>query len=153
KLTDLQPGPGFDAQEVLGLVAGLERYSKHPLSGAIQAAARAAGVPQAAVSSVSERPGEGLRGTVAGKSIHVTSRKKLPHPLLEPAPELPAESGGLECIILIDGRYAATMHFRDEPRADSALFIRHLKPRHFFDRVLLLSGDREAEVRYLADQV
>ena len=67
--------------------------------------------------------------------------------------ELPATSGGLECIILIDGRYAATLRFRDQPRADSASFIHHLRPRHRFDRVLLVSGDRESEVRYLAEQV
>jgi P-type E1-E2 ATPase len=45
------------------------------------------------------------------------------------------------------------LHFRDRPRAEGAPFIRHLKPRHHFDRVLLVSGDRESEVRYLADQV
>jgi len=32
-------------------------------------------------------------------------------------------------------------------------FIRHLGSKHGFDRVLLLSGDRESEVRYLADLV
>ncbi len=67
--------------------------------------------------------------------------------------ELPATSGGLECIVLVDGRYAATLRFRDEPRADSALFIHHLGPKHRFDRVMLVSGDRESEVRYLAEQV
>ena len=30
------------------------------------------------------------------------------------------------------------------------MFVRHLKPRHGFERVLLVSGDRETEVRYLA---
>jgi P-type E1-E2 ATPase len=69
------------------------------------------------------------------------------------AQELPAARGGLECVVLIDGRYAATLSFRDQPRAEGATFIRHLKPRHRFARVLLVSGDRESEVRHLADQV
>lgn len=30
-------------------------------------------------------------------------------------------------------------------------FVRHLEDRHGFDRVLLVSGDRESEVRYPAD--
>ena len=34
KLTEILPGDGFTADETLSLVAGLERYSKHPLSGA-----------------------------------------------------------------------------------------------------------------------
>ena len=34
-----------------------------------------------------------------------------------------------------------------------ALFINHLGPKHHFNRVLLVSGDRESEVRYLAKRV
>ena len=56
-------------------------------------------------------------------------------------------------MVLVDGRYAATIQFRDEVRSDSSSFINHLKPSHLFDRVMLVSGDRESEVRYLADKV
>ena len=56
-------------------------------------------------------------------------------------------------MVLIDGRYAATSRFRDAPRPDSRSFIGHLGPRHHFDRILLVSGDRESEVRYLAELV
>jgi heavy metal translocating P-type ATPase len=153
KLTELLPGPGFDGQEILGLVAGLERYSKHPLSGAVLDAARAAQVPQLDASEISERPGEGLRGTVAGRVVQVTSRQKLAADHPEVGAHLPPLAGGLECVAVIDGRYAATMRFRDEPRADGASFIHHLRPKHHFDRVLLVSGDRESEVRYLSDRV
>ena len=66
---------------------------------------------------------------------------------------LPPVRGGLECVVLIDGRYAATLLFRDQPRAEGASFIHHLQPKHRFGRLLLVSGDRETEVRYLADQV
>src|SRR5208282_1193340 len=103
--------------------------------------------------AISERPGEGLRGTVAGRSIQVTSRNQLTTQHPELATDLPAAGSGLECVIVIDGRYAATFHFRDEPRAEGASFIHHLRPKHRFNRVLLVSGDRESEVRYLADQV
>ncbi|MEP6591723.1 MAG: HAD-IC family P-type ATPase, partial [Gemmatimonadota bacterium] len=54
---------------------------------------------------------------------------------------------------LIAGQYAATFRFRDEPRAEGHSFVHHLKPRHGFERVLLVSGDRDSEVRYLADRV
>ena len=153
KLTELHPTSGVDRDEALRLVASLERYSKHPLAGAVVAAAREANVPLVEVDSVSERPGEGLRGTVAGRQVQVTSRKKLC--VLQPdlAAELPPAQSGLECVLLLDGRYAATLRFHDRPRAESASFIRHLKPRHSLERVILLSGDREPEVRYLAEQV
>jgi cation transport ATPase len=59
----------------------------------------------------------------------------------------------MECVIAIDGRYAATLRFRDQPRAEGASFVHHLRPKHFFDRLMIVSGDRESEVRYLAEQV
>ena len=62
-------------------------------------------------------------------------------------------ASGLECIVLINGTYAATLRYHDEPRAEGKAFIRHLKPNHGFKRVLLVSGDRESEVRYLAEKV
>jgi P-type E1-E2 ATPase len=69
------------------------------------------------------------------------------------ANDLPPPIGGLECVIAIDDRYAGTMHFRDEPRMEGASFINHLRPKHQFDRLLIISGDRESEVRHLAAQV
>jgi heavy metal translocating P-type ATPase len=153
KLTELLPAPGFDEKEVLALIASLESYSKHPLAGAVLAAARKTGVGLKEVSEVSERPGEGLRGTVGGRAVQVTSRKKLVAQHPERERDLPPAAGGLECVILVDGRYAATLRFRDEPRSDSVSFVRHLRPRHRFNRVLLVSGDRPEEVGYLAERV
>jgi P-type E1-E2 ATPase len=45
------------------------------------------------------------------------------------------------------------LRFRDVPRKESRSFITHLGPRHHVNRLLLLSGDREAEVRHLAGEV
>ncbi len=66
---------------------------------------------------------------------------------------LPDVTGGLECVVILDGVYAATFRFRDEPRTDGRSFIGHLGPRHGFQRVMLVSGDRDSEVRYLAEKV
>ena len=152
-LDEVIPAPGFDSNEVLTLVASLEQYSKHPLASAILERAKSAQLALREVASVSERPGEGLTGTVDGRTIRVTSRTKLEaqHPGFEA--QLPPLAGGLECVALIDDKYAATLRFRDVPRADGASFIQHLGPHHRFDRVMIISGDRESEVRYLAAQV
>jgi P-type E1-E2 ATPase len=56
-------------------------------------------------------------------------------------------------VVAIDWRYAATLRFRDAPRAESRSFVGHLGPKHQFARVMLVSGDRESEVRYLAEEV
>jgi len=152
-LTALIPGTGYSEKDVLTLIASLERYSKHPLSSAIVNAAEKSKLSLSAVTQITELPGEGLKGNVDGKQIQITSRKKYIEQHPEVAEELPPVSGGLECVTLIDGVYAATLQFRDEIRTDSSSFISHLRPKHRFDRVMLVSGDRESEVRYMAEQV
>ncbi len=153
KLVEAFPAEGFSKAEVLAAVASLERYSRHPLAAAMVDAAEEAKLKLDDAVEVSERPGEGLRGTIGGRVVQVTSRKKLMAQAPAVAEALPPVAGGLECAVLIDGNYAAMFQFRDEPRAEGRSFVRHLKPRHGFDRVLLVSGDRESEVNYLAQKV
>src|SRR5512135_1716974 len=153
KLTVVLPDAGFTKDETLAAVASLERYSRHPLASAMIDAATEAKLPPQEAGEVSERPGEGLRGVIGGRTIQVTSRKKFAAQCPAAVELLPPLAGGLECVVLIDGRYAATFQFRDEPRAEGKPFVQHLKPQHGFERVLFVSGDRETEVRYLAEKV
>jgi len=153
KLTEVLPAAGFTKDETLAAVASLERYSRHPLASAMIDAATEAKLSIQEATEVTERPGEGLRGVIGGRPVQVTSRKKLAAQAPETVELLPPLAGGLECVVLMDGRYAATFRFRDEPRSEGRSFVRHLKPQHGFDRVLLVSGDRETEVRYLAEKV
>jgi heavy metal translocating P-type ATPase len=153
KLTEQLMAPGFAQKKVLTLAASLELYSKHPLARAILAAARAEGLQLQQASHVSEPPGQGLRGTVADHEIQLTSRGKLLSQNVPGAEHLPPIAGGLECILVIDGKFAATFRLRDAPRAEGRSFIEHLGPKHQFQRLMILSGDRESEVRYLAEQV
>lgn len=146
-LTDVVCAPGFERRDVLSKVATLEQYSKHPLAAAILKAAQAEDVPMMVASEVSEAPGAGLQGMIDGTRVQITGRAK------RPELALPKTAEGLECVVLFDGRLAALIRFRDRPRAESASFVSHLKPSHGAKRVVLLSGDLESEVRYLARQV
>jgi heavy metal translocating P-type ATPase len=139
----------FTRDTVLPMVAALERYSRHPLATAIVAAAAAARYPLPDVEWIREEPGRGLRGRVGGATILITSRAHAGERFALP----PAAATGLECIVLVDDRYAALFRFHDIPRADSHGFVGHLGPKHGFTEVLLVSGDRESEVRRLADAV
>jgi heavy metal translocating P-type ATPase len=145
--------PEFKADHVLALTAGVERYSKHPLASAILRATDAKKIDTPEAAEISEQPGAGLLGLVGGHRVQITSRKKLlaQNPAAESS--LPSPAEGLECVVVIDGAYAASIRFRDEPRADGVSFIHHLSPRHRFDRIMIVSGDRESEVRYLANRV
>ena len=150
-LTDRFPSPGLDHELVLRLAAGLERYSKHPLSKPILDAAKQQHLSVPEPAEVRERPGEGLEGEVDGRHVRIIGRRQAA--AAGHAASLPPVSTGLECVILVDGQYAATYRFHDAPREDSRSFISHLGPRHRLERILLVSGDRESEVRYLAEHV
>jgi heavy metal translocating P-type ATPase len=158
KLTDIELLGSRSRADVLAVAASLEAYSKHPLAAAVVGAAADESLPLLPVESLEEKPGQGLVGIVrpgAGGPITVaiTSRQKLP--AIDPAgaARLPPVAGGLECVLVVEGKTEAVLRFRDSPRQDGRTFVSHLAPAHGLTRVLLVSGDRESEVKWLADVV
>ena len=141
--------PSFTRESVLPIVAAMERYSRHPLAAAVIRAAADSKYPLPDVEWIREEPGVGLHAQVGQSVVLVTSRAQAERRFTLP----PGQPTGLECVIVLDDRYAATFRFHDVPRTDSRGFVDHLKPKHGIDRVLLVSGDRESEVRRLADRV
>jgi heavy metal translocating P-type ATPase len=148
-LTSVVCGSGFEEAEVLAAAASLERYSKHPLANAILELARQRGLALSEVSRVSEKSGEGLRGMTSGREVWITGRHKVRMEGLQ----LPPVEAGLECLVFLDGVFAAAFRFEDAPREDSRVFVGHLSPRHRVNKVILVSGDREMEVRSLAAKI
>lgn len=150
-LTERVAAPRMDAMRTLQLAASLEHYSKHPLAPPILAAAEQERLPLLDAQRVRETPGEGLDGEVDGQRVRIVGRRQAQ--ALGVGGDLPPMATGLECIVIVDGAYAATYRFHDSAREDSRPFIDHLGARHNLHRVLLVSGDRESEVRYLAERV
>lgn len=154
RLTEVDLGPGFTREEVLRLAGSMERYSRHPLAGAVLDAARTElgeGFAEH-VEQLAEKPGAGLTATVAGRRVQITSRSKAADAIDDPS-AIPPEVGAMESVMIVDGRYAATLRFRDEPRVGTSQFIDHLGPRHGVTRTMLISGDTSSEVAYLAERV
>lgn len=152
-LTDLTIYNHLEPKAVLKLVASIERYSKHPLASAILDKAKEEKIELVDAKEINEPKGEGLRGRVDGHEIVITSRKQLSKFGLEDKAALLPQGKGLECVILVDGQLGAYFRFRDAPRADSQSFVQHLYPQHGFKKVMIVSGDREEEVSYLAKSV
>jgi heavy metal translocating P-type ATPase len=150
-LTDVILGGWWGDVSALQLAASLERYSKHPLARAIVRAAEGARLPVLDATEVREEPGHGLEGIVSHHRLRIIGRPQAE--ALGLAASLPPQTSGLECVVLVDGLLAATLRFHDAPRQDSRSFIDHLGPRHGVERILIVSGDREQEVRYLAESV
>ncbi len=151
EVTEVMTANGINSNDILQRAASLERYSKHPLANAILSAAKKENLSLIDATTVSEKPGQGLTGTVNGHEISVTSRKKFLAANPDKASILPDTAAGLECLVMMDNQYAATIRLRDAPREDGKPFIEHLAPNHQFNKVMIVSGDRESEVKYLAD--
>lgn len=152
-LTDQTIYNKHNSIEILKLVASIERYSKHPLANAILEKAREENIKLIDAKQISEPKGAGLQGIVDGHEVIITSRKRLDKLGLEKDVAVLPQGAGLECVILIDHQLAAHYRFRDSPRADSVSFIQHLFPKHGIKKVMIVSGDREEEVKYLASSV
>lgn len=153
KLTDFETILGVDSNKALMLVASLEKYSKHPLASAILKGAKERGLELKNVEHLSEPPGQGLTGYVDSVKVQITGRKKLSKDNPKEFEKLPPTEEGLECVVLFDDKFVGVMRFRDAPRDESKSFVSHLGPKHKFKRVMIVSGDRESEVKYLASQV
>ncbi|MBI1216500.1 MAG: cadmium-translocating P-type ATPase [Alphaproteobacteria bacterium] len=150
EMTEIVTTQSFDADKVLQLTASAELYSKHPLAGAIRKAAKEKGLELRQVETISEKPGQGLSGRIGGQDIRITHRRKLRETHAQDLEQLPEAAHGLECLVLIDGRLAAALRFHDKPRREGKSFIGHLGPVHGIQKIMLVSGDRGAEVDYLA---
>lgn len=152
-LTEVITYNNEDPKETLKLVASIERYSKHPLASAILEKAKQENIELVDVKEISEPKGEGLQGTIDGHKIVITSRKQLDKFGLKDKAQLLPYGAGLECVILIDGHLVAYLRFHDTPRKESKSFVNHLFPKHGINKVMIVSGDREEEVNYLAKHV
>jgi heavy metal translocating P-type ATPase len=150
ELVNITTFENFNKNEILQIVASLERYSRHPLAETIIEAAKKESLELLEVENVEENPGQGLIGNISNKKVSVTHRKRVNRELENEILKLPQSEEGLECLILINDKIAAIFNFRDEVRHDSHSFVNHLGPSHNFKKVMLVSGDRDSEVKYLA---
>ena len=148
-LTEVLCLADWPRREMVQLAASLEKYSKHPLGSAVLHIAEEEKIPLLNPQMIQEAPGRGMRGEIAGHVVVLTSRKKLPETVQKKQlDDLPT---GMECVLLIDDKLSGLLRFRDQPRVESKPFLKHVKSRHGFSKVVLLSGDRPAEVQYFAE--
>ncbi len=147
KLTETITAEGADPQNVLQLAASVEQYSHHPLGPAVLQLAAERSLELFSAEDIHEPPGKGLEARIRGQTVTLTGRKHLPPNILS---SLPPIIGGLECIVLLDGDYAATLRFQDEPRPDLRKYVDHLAPHHQVRKTILLTGDRLAEAQRIA---
>ncbi len=130
--------------EILRFAAALDQASKHPVAQAIVAAARARGLDLPVPSDVTEIPGEGVVGHVAGHSVMVGGEDFVAQRLGgRPGDTLRLAAGAVLVAVAVDGRMAGHLVMADPLRDGTASMLAGLR-REGIARILLATGDRAA---------
>ena len=128
ELTDLEPAEGFDADEVLRLVASAESRSEHPLALAIVAAAREKGLALAEPADFASDAGLGVTALVAGRSVAIGGPRLMERVGVgigtgSSRAHALAEAGKTPLYAAVDGRLAAVIAVADAIKETSPAAI------------------------------
>ncbi len=155
ELTDLVPADGFAHDEVLALIAAVERRSEHPIAEAIVNAARQAGLELADAEDFEATAGHGVRARVAGRMIEVGADRLMRTlgfnvaVFAEQAARL-GDEGKTPLYAAIDGRLAAIIAVADPLKPTSAQAVRALHALGL--RVAMITGDHARTAQAIARQ-
>jgi len=155
-LTDVLVVDGLTEQDVLRLVASVERSSEHPLATAIVKGALARGLDLAEPTEFDSVTGQGVRARLEGRDILVGNQRLLNEAGIDPAPlnawqEALATDGKTPMLVAVDGRPAAVIGVADTIKEGSAAAIAALKSRGI--DVVMMTGDNRLTAAAIARQV
>lgn len=139
----------FSERELLHLAAHVEHFSTHPIGEALRAAFPNEATDGCRLAGVEEIAGHGIRATVEGREVCVGNTKMMDR---VGAQWHDCHHVGTIIHVAVDGKYAGHIVINDKVKEDSASAIRELK-RLGVERTVMLSGDREAVAKSVAEQV
>jgi Cu2+-exporting ATPase len=145
-----------DENDLLRLVAGVERESEHPLAAAITKAADARQLEPARAESFEAVPGHGALATVDGRRLAVGNARLLEREgvsldgLAGRAADLSGQ-GRTVVHVAVDGRAAGLIAIADAPRETASEAVIALKELGI--RPVMLTGDNAATAERIASEV
>ncbi|ANQ75516.1 MULTISPECIES: heavy metal translocating P-type ATPase [Rhodococcus] len=147
---------GIGTDELLSLVAAVERESEHPLAGAIVRYATERGAPEFPLTNFRNVPGHGAAAEVDGRRVAVGNRKLMIAEnvdfgtLMGTRDDL-AASGRTAVLVAVDGQGVGVIALADAVRETSAAAVAALHDLGV--EVVMLSGDNEATAQRIAGQL
>lgn len=149
---------GIDDERILlRMAAGVEHLSGHLLARPVVEAAEEAGISIPDAVGVIESGGAGAEGQVEGSHVMIGSRsyvlERFPDTLVA-IRQLDGSDGlaALRAYVVVNGELAGAVDYADMIRPGMRTMVDDLSAAGI-DRVLLLSGDREENVKAVADAV
>jgi len=145
-VTDIVAAPGFDADEVLRLAAGVESGSEHPIALAIVNAAE--GIPE--FDNFQNEVGQGASARIDGRSVRV-GRPSVPLGGLSDAFAQAERAGATPVAVEVDGTLAGFVAVRDTVKEDSAAAVAQLRQLGLTPHPL--TGDNQGAAEAVASEV
>ncbi|MEV4729979.1 heavy metal translocating P-type ATPase [Saccharopolyspora sp. NPDC049426] len=147
---------GLDQDELLRLVAAVERESEHPLAEAIVHRADQRSVGTVRAERFESVPGHGAIARVAGKDVLVGNRRLLEREGIDLGPiaqqrDALAANGRTAVLAAVDGQAAGVFGIADAPRATSQAAVAALHDLGI--EVVMLTGDNRATAERIAQRL
>jgi Cu+-exporting ATPase len=155
-LSAVIPQPGISEDDLLQLVASLERSSEHPLAAAIVKGAEAKKLSLSDVVGFNSTTGKGVKGIVSGKQIAVGNAELFrdlsfdPTALLDRAEALRKE-GQTVMLVAVDSKAAGIVGVADPIKESTPDAIRELKAAGL--KVIMVTGDNATTAKAVADKL
>jgi Cu+-exporting ATPase len=157
-LTDvtMASASGVTEEEMLRLVASLERASEHPLGEAIVRGAEERGLTLSEASGFEAMTGRGARADVEGREVRIGNAKLMQESRvdvreLEPEAARLAEEGKTPMFVAIGGAPAGVIAVADPIRETSVRAIQRMHDLGL--EVIMLTGDNRRTAEAIARQV
>ena len=147
---------GFSEQQILGLAAGLDSASEHPLARAVVAGAEARGAVPAPVEDFTSVTGQGVRGKSAGRALALGNAALMQAegvdtgPIAEEVDRL-RRQGRTVVFLSVDQRLAGAIAVGDPLKKTTPAALRALKEAGL--TLVMLTGDSSATARAVAAEL
>ncbi|MBT6910445.1 MAG: heavy metal translocating P-type ATPase, partial [Rhodospirillaceae bacterium] len=153
-LTKVIAVAGFEENEVLALVASLERASEHPLAEAVVAGARVRDIELIEPTDFQATIGKGVTGNVAGRAVAFGNAAMMAEQGADisalPADEL-RRQGATAMFAAIDGAAAGLIAVADPIKETTPDAIRALHAEGL--RIVMLTGDNRTTAEAVAQKL
>jgi Cu+-exporting ATPase len=145
-----------DRDQILRLVASVEKVSEHPLAQAIVEGAQARKLELTDVQDFEAIPGHGVSAKVEGRSVLIgnlklMNREKIALGDLEEESKSLADDGKTPMFVAIDGKAAGIVAVADTVKEDSAEAIKALQSLGI--EVVMITGDNRRTAEAIAKKV
>lgn len=150
RVVQIRPASDVAERELVRVAAAAEYLSEHPVAKAVRACAADHSVGRSQATDLELLPGRGIRCRLDGQTVLVGNRKLMIETGIA-VPERDAPNGLTEVYVAFGNRFLGSMHVADKVRKEAYQALREL--RLLGVRTLLFSGDNEATVRRVAEQL